>query len=34
VDVYKLAVEKGWLVSELKAETASLEDVFAKLTRG
>jgi ABC-2 type transport system ATP-binding protein len=34
VDVFKLAVEKGWLVSELKAETASLEDVFAKLTRG
>lgn len=34
VEVYKLAVEKGWLVSELKAETASLEDVFAKLTRG
>jgi len=34
VDVFKMAVEKGWLVSELKAETASLEDVFAKLTRG
>jgi ABC-2 type transport system ATP-binding protein len=34
LDVYKLAVEKNWLVSELKAETASLEDVFAKLTRG
>ena len=34
LDIFKLAVEKGWLVSELKAETASLEDVFAKLTRG
>ncbi len=34
VDVFKLAAEKSWLVSELKAETASLEDVFAKLTRG
>ena len=34
LDLFKLAVEKDWLVSELKAETASLEDVFAKLTRG
>lgn len=34
VDVYKLAAEKGWLLSELRTETASLEDVFAKLTRG
>ncbi len=34
VDVFKLAVDKSWMVSELKAETASLEDVFAKLTRG
>jgi ABC-2 type transport system ATP-binding protein len=34
LDLFKLAVEKGWLVTELKAETASLEDVFAKLTRG
>jgi ABC-2 type transport system ATP-binding protein len=34
VDVFKMAVEKGWLISELKTETASLEDVFAKLTRG
>jgi ABC-2 type transport system ATP-binding protein len=34
LEVFRLAVEKGWLVSELKAETASLEDVFAKLTRG
>jgi len=28
------AAEKGWLLCELRAETASLEDVFAKLTRG
>jgi ABC-2 type transport system ATP-binding protein len=34
VDVFKLAAERGWLLSELRAETASLEDVFAKLTRG
>ena len=34
LDVFKLAVAKGWLVSELRAETARLEDVFAKLTRG
>jgi ABC-2 type transport system ATP-binding protein len=34
LDVYRLAVEKGWLLSELRFETASLEDVFAKLTRG
>jgi len=34
VDLYRLAVEKGWLLSELRFETASLEDVFAKLTRG
>ncbi len=34
LDLFKMAKEKDWLVSELKAETASLEDVFAKLTRG
>lgn len=34
LDVFKLAVETNWLVSELRAETARLEDVFAKLTRG
>jgi ABC-2 type transport system ATP-binding protein len=34
VDVFRFAVEKGWTVSELRSETASLEDVFAKLTRG
>lgn len=34
VEVFRIAVEKGWIVSELRSETASLEDVFAKLTRG
>jgi ABC-2 type transport system ATP-binding protein len=34
LEIFKLAVQKDWLVSELRAETASLEDVFAKLTRG
>lgn len=34
LEVFKLAVQKDWLVSELRAESASLEDVFAKLTRG
>ncbi len=34
VGLYQLAVEKGWLVSELRAEAASLEEVFANLTRG
>jgi ABC-2 type transport system ATP-binding protein len=34
VDLFKLAVEKGWLVSELRAEAARLEEVFARLTRG
>ncbi len=34
VDLYKLAVEKGWPMNELKTETARLDDVFAKLTRG
>jgi ABC-2 type transport system ATP-binding protein len=34
LEVFRMAVEKNWLVSELRAETASLEDVFAKLTRG
>jgi ABC-2 type transport system ATP-binding protein len=33
VDLYRLAVDKGWLVSELRAEAASLEDVFARLTK-
>jgi hypothetical protein len=34
VDLYRLAVEKGWLISELRAESASLEEVFAQLTKG
>ncbi len=34
LDVFQMAVTKGWQLTELKAETASLEDVFAKLTRG
>ena len=33
VELYRLAVEKGWLVSELRAESASLEEVFAHLTK-
>ena len=32
-DLYRLAVEKGWEVSELRAESAKLEDIFANLTR-
>ncbi len=34
LNLYQLAVEKNWLLRELRFETASLEDVFAKLTRG
>jgi ABC-2 type transport system ATP-binding protein len=34
VDLYRLAVGKGWTLSELRAETAKLEEVFADLTRG
>ena len=34
VELFRLAVEKGWLVSELRAEAARLEEVFARLTRG
>lgn len=34
LDLFKLSVDKGWLLRELRFETASLEDVFAKLTRG
>lgn len=34
LDVYRLSVEKGWELSELRPETAKLEDVFAELTRG
>ncbi|OGJ90262.1 MAG: ABC transporter [Candidatus Raymondbacteria bacterium RifOxyA12_full_50_37] len=32
-DVFKLAVANGWSMSELKAEGASLEEVFTQLTR-
>ena len=31
-DLYRLAVAKGWMLSELRAEQASLEEVFAQLT--
>jgi ABC-2 type transport system ATP-binding protein len=34
LQLYQLAVQKNWLLRELRFETASLEDVFAKLTRG
>jgi ABC-2 type transport system ATP-binding protein len=34
VDLYRLAVEKGWALAELRAESAKLEEVFANLTRG
>ncbi|MBD3321706.1 MAG: ATP-binding cassette domain-containing protein [Chitinivibrionales bacterium] len=32
--LFKCAVDNGWTLSELKRETASLEDVFTRLTRG
>jgi ABC-2 type transport system ATP-binding protein len=32
-DLYRLAVENGWDVTELRTETTRLEDVFASLTR-
>jgi len=32
--VFKTVVDNGWTLSELKQETASLEDVFTQLTRG
>jgi hypothetical protein len=32
--LYKCAVDNGWVLSELKRESASLEDVFTQLTRG
>lgn len=31
-EVFKFAVEKGWILSELHTESATLEDIFAKLT--
>lgn len=33
VDLYRLAVERGWILAELRVETARLEDVFSRLTR-
>jgi ABC-2 type transport system ATP-binding protein len=33
-EIFKFVVSKGWTMSELKHETASLEDVFTQLTRG
>jgi len=30
--VFRLAVERGWTINELKRETLSLEDIFLKLT--
>ena len=32
-DVYRLAVEKGWVLRELGRESMTLEDVFVRLTR-
>jgi len=32
-DVFRLAVEKGWVLRELAREAMSLEDVFVRLTR-
>jgi ABC-2 type transport system ATP-binding protein len=31
-DVFRLAVERGWVLRELSRETVSLEDVFVRLT--
>jgi hypothetical protein len=31
--VFRLAVEKGWILRELARESLSLEDVFVRLTR-
>ena len=33
-EIFKCVVAKGWTLSELRHETASLEDVFTQLTRG
>ena len=30
--VFRVAVEKGWVLLELKEQTASLEDIFVRLT--
>jgi len=32
--VFRLAVDKGWAITELRHDTASLEDVFRQLTGG
>ena len=32
--IFKCIVDKGWSLSELKHEAASLEEVFTQLTRG
>jgi ABC-2 type transport system ATP-binding protein len=32
--IFKCAVDNGWSLSELKRESATLEDVFTQLTRG
>lgn len=33
-ELFRCIAQKGWSLSELKRETASLEDVFTQLTRG
>jgi len=33
VEVYRLAVARGWTLAELRPEAARLEEVFANLTR-
>jgi ABC-2 type transport system ATP-binding protein len=33
-DIYRLGVEKGWLLLEIRRESQTLEDVFKALTRG
>ncbi len=32
--IFRMTVENGWILTELKRETQSLEQVFQKLTRG
>ncbi len=33
-DLFRFAVDKGWVLSELRTETAKLEEIFANLTKG
>ncbi len=33
-EIFRLAVDKGWLMLEMRRETQTLEDVFKALTRG